>query len=105
MLSCFIRLPKGIERISVPLNKILPSFTSQNLAIRLAAVVFPLPEAPTSARVSPLLTENETFFNNFKTNVNGKYSFLDEALRSANLLTMSLGMNDFLDTNEFLDII
>ena len=47
---------------------------------------------------------NETFFNNFKTNVNGKYSFLDEALRSANLLTMSLGMNDFLDTNEFLDI-
>lgn len=36
---------------------------------------------------------------------NGKYSFLDEALRSANLLTMSLGMNDFLDTNEFLDII
>lgn len=50
-------------------------------------------------------SKNETFFNNFKTNVNGKYSFLDEALRSANLLTMSLGMNDFLDTNEFLDII
>lgn len=50
-------------------------------------------------------SKNEAFFNNFKRNANGKYSFLDEALRSANLLTMSLGMNDFLDTNEFLDII
>lgn len=38
-----------ISLISTPPINILPSFVSQNLAINLAIVLFPLPEGPTKA--------------------------------------------------------
>ena len=48
--------------------------------------------------------KNKLFYNNFQQNKN-KYHFIDKSIKEANLLTMSLGINDFLDNNEFLDII
>ena len=47
-----IRNTSGTLRMSVPRIKIFPDFTSQNRASRLAIVVFPPPEGPTSAVIS-----------------------------------------------------
>ena len=49
MLICSISSAKGTFRMSIPLIIMLPDFTSQSRASKLAIVDFPLPEGPTKA--------------------------------------------------------
>ena len=49
MLICSINSAKGTFRMSIPLIIMLPDFTSQSRASKLAIVDFPLPEGPTKA--------------------------------------------------------
>ena len=63
----FLRCDKSICLISCPSINNSPSFKSKNLGIKLINVLFPAPDKPTSAMISPFFADIEIFSSAYPT--------------------------------------